>query len=151
MVESTLKSSRLGRLIFFVWFDVECVCARLVSHVGLFAIPWTVAHQTALSMRFFQARILGWVAMFSSRGSSRPEDWTCLLHLLHWQVYSLPLSHLESPVLLSEDIKSGVQLFFWPNCTTCGIFFFFWFNQELNPDPQHWEHRALPLGPPDNS
>ena len=25
-----------------------------------------------------QARILQWVAMFSSRGSSRPRDWTCV-------------------------------------------------------------------------
>ena len=34
-----------------------------------------------------QARILEWVAMPSSRGSSQP----CLLHLLHWQTASLPL------------------------------------------------------------
>ena len=30
-----------------------------------------------------QARKLEWVAMHSSRGSSRPKDWTCLLKLLH--------------------------------------------------------------------
>ena len=35
-----------------------------------------------------QARILKWVAMLSSRGSSRPRDRTCLLH---WQMGSLPL------------------------------------------------------------
>ena len=38
----------------------------------------------------FQARILEWVAMSSSRGSSRPS----LLHLLHCQADSLPLCHL---------------------------------------------------------
>ena len=149
MVKSTLKSSRLGRLIFFVWFNVECVCSvgqscRTLCNSMDCSPPDPSVHV------IFQARILEWVAMFSSRESSHPEDWTCLLHLLHWQVYSLPLSHLESPVLLSEDIKSGVQLFFWPNCTTCGFFFFFWFNQELNPDPQQWEHRALTPGPPGN-
>ena len=33
----------------------------------------------------FQARILEWVVMSSSRRSSRPRDETlCLLHLLHW-------------------------------------------------------------------
>ena len=30
-------------------------------------IPWTVAHQTPLFMGIFQARIMGWVAMPSSR------------------------------------------------------------------------------------
>ena len=40
-----------------------------------------------------QARILEWVAMPSSRGSSQPRDWTCLLKLLHWQVDTLPMCH----------------------------------------------------------
>ena len=39
-----------------------------------------------------QARILEWVAMPSSRGSSRPRDRTHIsLCLLHWQADSLPL------------------------------------------------------------
>ena len=44
----------------------------------------------------FQARILEWLAISYSRGSSRPRDRMldarCLLHLLHWQADSLPLS-----------------------------------------------------------
>ena len=36
--------------------------------------PWTVAHQASLSMGILQARILEWVAMPSSRGSSQPRD-----------------------------------------------------------------------------
>ena len=46
------------------------VCARVLSccsHAQLFVIPWTKA---------LQARILEWVAMPSSRGSSRPKDRT---------------------------------------------------------------------------
>ena len=39
--------------------------------------------------RISQARILEWVAISSSRGSSRPRDQTHLLCLLHWQAYSL--------------------------------------------------------------
>ena len=35
--------------------------------------PWTVARQAPLSMGILQARILEWVAMPSSRGSSRPR------------------------------------------------------------------------------
>ena len=43
-------------------------------------------------------RILEWVAISSSRGSSQPRDWTlCLWRLLHWQADSLLLSHLGKP------------------------------------------------------
>ena len=35
----------------------------LLSHVQLFATPWTVAHQDPLSMGILQARILEWIAM----------------------------------------------------------------------------------------
>ena len=44
-----------------------------------FATPWTIAHQTPLSMRIpwiLQARILEWIAISSSRGSSWPRDRT---------------------------------------------------------------------------
>ena len=41
-----------------------------------FATPWTVAHQAPLLMRFFQARILEWVAISFYRGSSQPRDRT---------------------------------------------------------------------------
>ena len=40
------------------------------SRVRLSATPWTIARQTRLSMGILQARILEWVAMPSSRGSS---------------------------------------------------------------------------------
>ena len=44
--------------------------ACMLSHVQLSVTPWTVACQALLSMGFFQARILEWVAMPSSRRSS---------------------------------------------------------------------------------
>ena len=40
-----------------------------------------------------QAKILEWVAMPSSKGSSQPRDWT-----LHWQVGSLPLAPSGKPL-----------------------------------------------------
>ena len=46
----------------------SCVC--------LFAILWIVAHQTPLSIGLVQARVLEWVAIPSSRGSSCPRNWT---------------------------------------------------------------------------
>ena len=38
-------------------------------------------HQAPLSMRIFQARILKWVAMPSSRGSAQTRDWTQVSHM----------------------------------------------------------------------
>ena len=55
--------------------DVLCVYLFL-SHIRLFATPWTIAHQAPLSMGITQASTLEWVAMPSSRGSFQPEDWT---------------------------------------------------------------------------
>ena len=53
-----------------------CVCVfSPFSCVQLFADPWTVAHQAPLVHGICQARILEWVAISFSRGSSRPRDW----------------------------------------------------------------------------
>ena len=64
--------------------------------------PWTVACQAPLSMGILQARILEWIAMPSSRGSSQPnpgmEPESLALAL---QVDSLPLSHPGSPLGVS--------------------------------------------------
>ena len=47
----------------------ERVLCSPLSHVQLFATPWTVALQAPLSMGILQARILKWVAISFSRGS----------------------------------------------------------------------------------
>ena len=60
--------------------SIEASRHRL-SSVRLFVIPWTVAHQAPISMGIFQARILEWVAMPSSRGSSWPRDGTQVSHI----------------------------------------------------------------------
>ena len=59
-----------------IFFQIPYMCAWLLSHVRLFLTPWTVAHQASLSMGILQARILEWVVMSSSRGSSQPRDRT---------------------------------------------------------------------------
>ena len=51
-----------------VFLTLKC---QLLSRVKLFAAPWTVAHQAHLSMGIFRARILEWVAIPFSRGSSQ--------------------------------------------------------------------------------
>ena len=52
-----------------------CMRAQSLSHVQL-CDPWTVARQASLSMGFFQARILKWVAISVSRQSSWLRDHT---------------------------------------------------------------------------
>ena len=58
---------------------LSCCCSVAKSCLTL-VTPWTVAHQAPLSMGILQARILEWVAMFSSRGSSQPRDRTQVSH-----------------------------------------------------------------------
>ena len=48
-----------------------------------------------------QARILEWVALPSSRGSSQPRDRTHIFHIhLHWQAGSLPLALPAKPTTI---------------------------------------------------
>ena len=46
----------------------------LLNCVLLFVTPWTVTHQTPLSLGILQARVLEWVAISSSRVFSEPRD-----------------------------------------------------------------------------
>ena len=61
-----------------------CVCVKLFTtcgcaviscsvHVQLSVTPWIVARQVLLSTGILQARILEWVAISFSRGSSQPR------------------------------------------------------------------------------
>ena len=71
--------------------QIKCALACMLSpfsHVQLFVTSRTVACQAPLSLGILQARILGWVAMPSSRASSRPRALTRILCLLYWQVGS---------------------------------------------------------------
>ena len=67
------------RIHVYIWDTVLC-CVESFSHISLFVTPWTVAHQTLLSMGILQARTLEWVAMPSSRESSQPRDQTQVSH-----------------------------------------------------------------------
>ena len=57
------------------WFYFQCA---VLGHsvVSNSVTLWTVAHQAPLAMGIFQARILEWVSMPSSMGSSQPRDQT---------------------------------------------------------------------------
>ena len=59
--------------------DICAVC--LVAQSCPAVTAWTVAHQAPLSMGILQARILAWVVILSSRGSSHPRDGTQVSHI----------------------------------------------------------------------
>ena len=63
------KSDRKRQLSY------DIMCASSFSRVWLFVNPWTVARQAPLSLGILQGRILEWIAMPSSKGSSQLRDW----------------------------------------------------------------------------
>ena len=64
-----------------IWWDTSCVLSH-VSRVWLLATLWTVCSLPGSSVQgILQARILEWVAMPSSRGSSWPRDRTCVSYV----------------------------------------------------------------------
>ena len=76
--------------------------------------------------RIFQARILEWVAMPSSRASSQPRDWTPVSCLLYWQVGSLPPRPPGKPWLQDMQVLKGnwsVNSSFWKKGTSFEITF----------------------------
>ena len=75
-----------------------CVCVRLLSHVWCIAIPWTVAHQAPLSMRFSSQEYWSGLPFPTPEDLLEPGIETVSPCLLHWQVCALPLSHLGSPL-----------------------------------------------------
>ena len=74
-----ILNSPISELILQLQISVFASCCVLCLGVQLcstHATPWTIARQAPLFMWILQARILEWVAMPSSRGSSQPRDQT---------------------------------------------------------------------------
>ena len=117
---SSLPLSSLHNLMGHRWGNevsfeehVFVLCVVLLQ-LSLTVLPWTVACQAPLSMEFFQARLLEWVAIFypihsdtavyisgqgvNSRVSSLPRDlphFSCLSCIDRWTLYHQ--HHLGSP------------------------------------------------------
>ena len=68
----------------------------MLSCVWLLAIPWTVAHQISLSMRLSRQEY------WSGLPFAPPGDWNHLPCLLHLQPDSLPLSHHQTILTVSD-------------------------------------------------
>ena len=90
---------------------IYVLCLKSLSRVRLFATPRTVACQVPLSMGILQARILEWVAMLSSRGSSQPRDQTQVSRIggrffIIWATREA----LLKPVVTSKSVDSQWEL-----------------------------------------
>ena len=61
-----------------MYTNMCCCCCLLLSSVWLFATPMDFSSPGSSAHGISQARILEWVAVSFSRGSSRPRNWTCI-------------------------------------------------------------------------
>ena len=95
------------------------------------AIPWTVTCQAPLSMGILQARILEWVAMPSTRGSSQPRNQTqasrvageyCLIPQGSWRILEWVACPFSRGYSQARD-QIGV-------CCVAGRFFISWATRE---------------------
>ena len=68
-----------------------CMCAKWLQSCPTVCDPMDCSQPGSTVHEILQARIPEWVAMPSSRGSSRLRDQIGLLALLHWQAGSLLL------------------------------------------------------------
>ena len=91
------------------------LCAKSVSHVQLFLIPWTVAHLAPLSMGFSRQNT-GVSCYFLLQGIFLTQGLKLhLQHLPHWQADSLPLVPLGKPHLKPNESKFyELNGFFFP-------------------------------------
>ena len=90
------QSARLGSLCYIA--ASVCVCTKSLQPCPMLCEPMDCSPPGSSVHVILQATTLEWVAMPSSRGSSRPRDWiSASLRLLHRQVGSLPLAPPGKP------------------------------------------------------
>ena len=82
---------------------------KSLSYVQLFMTPWIIAHQATLSMEFSR-RILEWVLIPFSRGSSHPRDqiWvSCIAgrFFTSWDTREAP------SIYLPQNPRAGLGVF----------------------------------------
>ena len=128
-----------------------------------FVTPWTAACQDSSvqnSSRVFQTRILEWVAIFCSRGSSWSRDWThvsCISCTGKWVLY--PSAAWEAcPVCFNKSSNPISGLLFLTSSNTFGPFLWisylmYLFNEHLSNKHllncwllnRHWEYKECSL------
>ena len=95
--------------------EVTQSCPTLCDPMD-YSLPGSLVHG------IFQARVLEWVAISFSRGSSQPRNWTRVSHIAgrcftFWATRKIPYqewsdslwSHLPTPLILSVQFSSVIQ------------------------------------------
>ena len=82
-------------------YTYVCLHAQLLSCVRLFAASWTVARLAPLFMGFFKQEY--WSGLSFSPLGNLPNPEIKFI-LLHWQVDSLPLSHVGLSIYMFIDV-----------------------------------------------
>ena len=86
---------------------LECDCACMHAQCQTIYYPMACSLPGSSVYGIFQASILEHVALSYSRGSSRSRDWIHISSLLHWQVCFLPLHHLGTLCIWTENFQRG--------------------------------------------
>ena len=107
----TATSSAVPKSIFWNWRTLDnhhylgcCLVAKsclTLCDPRVCSLPGSSVH------RILQARILGWVAISSSRGSSWPRDWTHISCIGKWVIYHW--ASKEVHCIPSTQLKSWLQ------------------------------------------
>ena len=100
-----------------------CYAQKLIC-VQLFVTPWSL--QASLSLGFSRQEYWRELPILPPGDLPDPGSRLCLLNLLHWQMDSLPLSHLGNPSMLMHSVPirglhSLIRFFYlnyWKTCFT---------------------------------
>ena len=107
------------RSIKQLWNIHSCMCAQPLQSCPTLWDSMDCSLPSFSIHGILQARILKWVVLSSSKGSSI-RDWTHISHLLHWQVGSLPQAppgKLSTLYYIMQIVKQIWILYFekWEN------------------------------------
>ena len=99
------------KVIIIIGLSVDFrVHAWMISHVWLFVIPWTIACQAPLSLGFSRPEYCNGLPFPPPRDLRIQGSNPCILCLLLWQAYSLPLH------CLGKSLTKYLFFFFF-NCS----------------------------------
>ena len=113
----TETQKRSTSLVF--WFCITCAVLHLVTQsCATLCDPMDCSPPGSFVQEVYQARILEWEAMLSSRRSSRPRDWTQVSHIAgRFFPYNL-LEDKKATFLFNNNSSLTKNLH---GCLTCDV------------------------------
>ena len=93
--------------------EVTQSCSTLCDSMDC-SLPGSSAHG------IFQARVLEWLAISFSRGSSRPRDWTQISCIVGRR-FPIWVTRKSKHVLQFKGLLFFIIYLFWPHHMACGI------------------------------